>query len=323
MLGKTMLKPMPIRIAPICLTALSLSCAALSPSAGAAPEAGPAPVSQRFCADPSPHVFKGRIYLYTTNDQDNSGKYWDSTDWRLFTSKDMRHWTDQGSFLSVRVFSWARPDAKAWAPEAAYRNGKYYFYAPVGGDKIGVAVSDDPKGPFKDARGDALIDKARDANAGAEPIDPAVLIDDDGQAYMVFGTRVPKIVRLKADMTETEGSIEDIRIDGFPATDPKVKYGEAPYLNKHDGLYYFTFSTGWPGQIVYATATSPMGPYTYRGVVLDYRKISTNHQAIISYGGRDWLFYHDNLLPGGGDYKRSITFAPLSYTSGAMNQVKR
>jgi beta-xylosidase len=300
---------------------LSLACLVL---ALATPVLAAEPISPRFNADPSPHVFDGKVWVYATNDQDNSGTYWDSTDWRLFSSNDLKTWNDEGSFLSVTVFKWAKPDAKAWAPEAAYRNGKYYFYAPVGGDKIGVAVSDTPKGPFIDARSDALVDKARDANAGAEPIDPAVLIDDDGQAYMLFGTRVPKIVRLKANMIETDGPILDIQIDGFPADDAKKKYGEAPYLTKRNGTYYFTFSTGWPGQIVYATATSPLGPYTYRGVVLDYLDISTNHQAIIDFDGKSWLFYHDNLLPGGGSHKRSITVAPLSYgADGNIIEVKK
>jgi beta-xylosidase len=299
------------------LKLLSLAClAALLPAVSAM---AAEPISPRFNADPSPHVFGGKVYVYATNDQDNSGTYWDSTDWRLFSSKDLKSWTDEGSFLSVTVFKWAKPDAKAWAPEAAHRNGKYYFYAPVGGDKIGVAVSKHPKGPFKDARTDALIDKARDANAGAEPIDPAVLIDDDGQAYLMFGTRVPKIVKLKANMIETEGPILDIQIDGFPADDAKKKYGEAPYLHKRNGLYYFTFSTGWPGQIVYATSKTPLGPYTYRGVVLDYLDISTNHQAIIDFKGRSWFFYHDKLLEGGGSHKRSITYAPLTY--GADNSI--
>ncbi len=280
------------------------------------------PISTRFNADPSPHAFAGKFYLYATNDQDNSGKYWDSTDWRLFTSKDLAHWEDAGSFLSVTVFKWARPDAKAWAPEAAARNGKYYFYAPVGGDKIGVAVSDHPEGPFVDAIGDALIDKARDPNAGAEPIDPAVLIDKDGQAYLVFGTRVAKIVKLKADMIHTDGPIQDLVITGFPTDDPKKKYGEAPFLSKHNGLYYFSFSTGWPGQIVYATSKSPMGPYAYRGVILDYRPISTNHQAILDYKGKSYLFYHDKLLPGGGDYKRSIAVDNLTYNKdGTIKEV--
>ncbi len=282
------------------------------------------PISPRFSADPSPHVFDGAYYLYATNDQDNSGKYWDSTDWRLFRSTDLKRWQDMGSFLSVSVFAWARPDAKAWAPEAAMRNGKYYFYAPVGGDTIGVAVSDRPNGPFADAIGSPLIDKARDANAGAEPIDPAVLIDDDGQAYLTFGTRAPKIVRLKADMVHTDGPILDLKIDGFPAEDSKKTYGEAPFLHKHKGLYYFSFSTGWPGQIVYATARSPLGPYTYRGVILDYLKISTSHQAILERGGKSYLFYHDNLLPGGGDFKRSITVVPLTYRrDGTIREIKR
>jgi beta-xylosidase len=280
------------------------------------------PVSSRFNGDPSPHYFNGRYYLYATNDHDNSGKYWDSTDWRLFSSDDMAHWKDKGSFLSVSVFKWARPDAKAWAPEAAFRNGKYYYYAPVGGDKIGVAVARSPQGPFRDARTDALIDKARDANAGAEPIDPAVLIDDDGQAYLTFGTRVPKIVKLKRDMIHTEGPIEDLVVTGYPSDDPKKKYGEAPFLHKRNGLYYFSFSTGWPGQIVYATSTSPMGPYTYRGVILDYRTISTNHQAILERNGRSFLFYHDNLLSGGGDYRRSIAIDEMTYNpDGTINEV--
>lgn len=90
-------------------------------------------IKHRFCADPSPHFFEGRAYLYATNDQDNSGKYWDSTDWRLFSSDDMANWKDHGSFLSVKVFKWCARDAKAWAPCAATRNSKYYFYAPVGG----------------------------------------------------------------------------------------------------------------------------------------------------------------------------------------------
>lgn len=281
------------------------------------------PITPRFSADPSPHVFGGRYYVYATDDASNSGTYWDSTTWRLYVSKDLKRWEDAGAFMAVTTFKWARPDAKAWAPEAAYRNGRYYFYAPIGGDKIGVAVGSRPEGPFVDAIGAPLVDKARDANAGAEPIDPQVLIDDDGQAYLVFGTRVPKIVKLGADMISLAGPIQDLVITGFPANDPKKKYGEAPFLHKRNGLYYFSFSTGWPGQIAYAVSKSPMGPYNYKGVILDYRTISTNHQAIIEADGRSWLFYHDNLLPGGGDHRRSITLAPLTYgPDGAINEVK-
>jgi beta-xylosidase len=234
----------------------------------------------------------------------------------------MKTWKDAGVPLAVTVFKWARPDAKAWAPEAAYRNGKYYFYAPVGGDKIGVAVSDRPDGGFVDARNDPLVDRERDVNAGDEPIDPAVFIDKDGQAYMYFGTRVPKVVKLKADMISLDGPIRIVKIDGLPASDPRKKYGEAPFMHEHNGTYYFTFSSGWPGQILYATAKSPFGPFTYRGVVIDYLKISTNHQAILEHDGKSWVFYHDALLPGGGGYRRSIAIAPLEYgADGTIKQV--
>jgi beta-xylosidase len=264
------------------------------------------------------------FYLYATDDASNSGKYWDSTSWRLYSSPDMQHWRDDGAFLNVSIFKWARADAKAWAPEMAQRNGKFYFYAPVGGDKIGVAVAQTPEGPFIDARGTALVEKGRDANAGDEPIDPQVFIDNDGKAYLVFGTRVPKMVQLKTDMITTDGPICDIVITGFPLGSGHKGYGEAPFLHKRGGIYYFTFSTGWPGQIVYATSTSPSGPFAYRGVILDYLPISTNHQAIIEHEGKSWLFYHDNLLPGGGDYRRSIAIAPLIYRAdGTIEQVER
>ena len=285
---------------------------------------GQQPISDRFNADPSPHVFAGQYYVYATDDASNSGKYWDSTAWRLYRSEDMESWTDLGAPLDVTVFKWARPDAKAWAPEVAYRHGKYFFYAPVGGDKIGVAVAGRPEGSFRDARSDALVDRARDPNAGAEPIDPAVFIDKDGQAYLLFGTRVPKIVKLNSDMVTLDGPIRDLIIEGFPQSDPKKAYGEAPFLHERGGIYYFSFSTGWPGQIVYATSANPMGPFRYQGVILDYLPISTNHQAILEHGGKTWLFYHDNLLPGGGSERRSITFAPLYYNpDGSIREVSR
>ncbi|QBI04979.1 alpha-N-arabinofuranosidase [Pseudoduganella albidiflava] len=322
-----------------CLPALLLALAA---SATAATANAGQPIAQRFNADPSPHYFTtqdgttqggGKFYLYATDDASNSGNYWDSTTWRLYTSPDMQTWTDAGIPLDVKVFKWARPDAKAWAPEAVQRNGRFYFYAPVGGDTIGVAVSNRPDGGFADARGTPLVDKARDTNAGDEPIDPAVFIDKDGQAYLYFGTRVPKVVKLKADMVTLDGPILDVAIVGLPPLDKTEKpdkanktgrkaYGEAPFLHERNGTYYFTFSTGWPGQIVYATGTSPLGPFTYRGVVLDFLKISTNHQAILEHAGKSWLFYHDSLLPGGGSHRRSIAIAPLEYgVDGSIRQV--
>lgn len=308
------------RLAPI------LACATLLLGAAPAPAPAPAPSHaaagnplwrDQFVADPSAHVFGGRVYVYATNDSGNDGKYWNSKDWRAFSSADMKHWVDHGSVASVDLFKWAREIA--WAPDAAYRDGTYYLILPVERTKIGVARSSSPLGPFVDAIGGPLIDKARDANAGAEPIDPAVLIDDDGQTYMLFGTRVPKIVRLSADFTRMVSPIADLTIQGAPSTAP---YGEAPWLHKRNGLYYLSYSTGWPGQIVYATAKNPMGPYTWRGVVLDRMNTFTNHQAIVDFKGKSYIFYHNKGLPGGGDYKRSINLDRLRYAKdGSILQV--
>jgi hypothetical protein len=268
-------------------------------------------LTKNFSADPSPHYFKGKYYIYATDDQNNSGDKWDSTSWRLLVSSDLAHWEDKGPFLPATVFKWAAAGANAWAPEALEYKGKYYFFAPVNQTQIGLAVSDSPEGPFVDALGKPLVDKARDANAGAEPIDPAVFVDGDGRIYMYFGTRVPKVVELAPDLRGTAGPIRDVAVSGFPA-DSKP-YGEAPFLHRHKGVYYFSFSTGWPGQIVYATGASPLGPFSYKGVLIDYLKISTNHHAILEQGGKTLLFYHDNALPGGGSHKRSILMQEIRY----------
>lgn len=274
-------------------------------------------LSQKFCADPSPHYFAGQYFVYATDDQNNSGNYWDSTQWRLLTSTDLKTWQDHGPFLAASIFKWAAADAKAWAPEALEYGGKYYFFAPVGGKQIGVAVSDSPSGPFVDVLGKPLVETPRDTNAGDEPIDPAVFVDKDQRIYLYFGTRVPKVVELAKDLTHIVGSIKNVAVKNFPANS---QYGEAPFLHAHKGIYYFSFSTGWPGQIVYATGTSPMGPFTYQGVLIDFLNISTNHQAIIEHKGKTFLFYHDNVLAGGGDYKRSILMEEISYSRDGKMQ---
>ncbi|MBB5802928.1 hypothetical protein F4560_002696 [Saccharothrix ecbatanensis] len=264
-------------------------------------------IPDRFVADPSAHVFNGRVHLYLTDDQTNSGTYWDSKSWRSYSSSNLVDWTDHGDVFSIAGFSWA--SRYAWAPGAAERNGRYYLYLPVDRTKIGVAVSSSPTGPFTDARGNPLVDQARDTNVGDEPIDPMIFTDSDGSSYMYFGTRTPKVVRLGADMVSTSGPITDVRVTG------STVYGEAPHLHKVGSTYYFTYSTGWPGQIHYATGTSPLGPFTYRGVVLDYVNVSTNHQSIVQYQGEWYIAYHKNARTGGGGYKRSVVMDRLHHNA--------
>jgi hypothetical protein len=293
------------RVLRAALAVCTLIGAALVTGAQPASAANPI-IPDRFVADPSAHVFNGRVHLYVTDDQTNSGTYWDSNSWRSYSSANLADWTDHGDIFSIRNgFSWATQ--YAWAPGAAERNGRYYLYLPVDRTKIGVAVSDSPQGPFTDARGSALIDKSRDTNVGDEPIDPMVYTDHDGSSYLYFGTRTPKVMRLGADMVSAAGPITDVRLTG------STQYGEAPHLHKVGDTYYFSYSTGWPGQIHYATGSSPMGPFTYRGVLLDYVNVSTNHHSIIEYQGQWYVAYHKNARAGGGEYKRSVVMDRLYY----------
>jgi hypothetical protein len=133
---------------------------------------------------------------------------------------------------------------------------------------------------------------------------------------MYFGTRMPKVIRLGADMVSTTGPIIDLSLTG------STQYGEAPHLHKVGNTYYFSYSTGWPGQIHYATGSSPLGPFTYRGVLIDYVNVSTNHHSIFEYQGQWYVAYHKNARAGGGGYKRSVVMDRLYYNpDGTMRTV--
>jgi arabinoxylan arabinofuranohydrolase len=166
-------------------------------------------VTNIFTADPTGRVFGDRLYVYTSHDEADA-TYWDMVDWRLLSTTDLKTWKDHGSIFRVKDFSWAT--RWAWAPDCVQANGKYYLFLPVDRTKIGVAVGDRPEGPFKDAIGKALLDNAVLPDAGAEPIDPAVLLDDDGQAYLYFGCRQAMVVKLKPSLTELAGPLQHVSL---------------------------------------------------------------------------------------------------------------
>jgi arabinoxylan arabinofuranohydrolase len=126
-----------------------------------------------YTADPAPMVYDGHFYVYSGHDEDTLvNDFFTMNEWRVYSSADMVNWTDHGTPLKYSDFSWAR--SNAWAAQAIYRNGNFYFYVTTA-QGIGVAVSTSPTGPFKDAIGKALI-----SNSGCGDIDPTVFIDDDG-----------------------------------------------------------------------------------------------------------------------------------------------
>ena len=252
-----------------------------------------------FQADPSARVFHGRLYVYPSHDVAGS-KDWDMVDWHAFSTDDMIHFKDHGVIFSLKDITWA--DKHAWAPDCIERNGKYYFYFPAD-DQIGVAVSDSPTGPFKDALGKPLIGRNE---AAVRSIDPNIFIDDDGQAYLYFGNDHDSlaVVKLKQDMITRDGPIQIITVKNFH---------EGIWVHKRAGLYYFSYPS-YRGDMVanlmeYSVAKSPLGPFEYKGVILDNRSRNV-HGSIVEFKGKWWLFYH---IAGPSAYERRVCVAPLHY----------
>jgi len=248
-------------------------------------------------------------------------------DWYIFSSTDMVNWKNHGACLSPQNFSWA--DKHAYAGECIYRDGKFYWYVPTGHKKdensdggfgIGVAVSDNPTGPFKDALGEALIvnEMTTDMEYGWDDIDPAAFIDDDGQAYLYWGNGSCKWVKLKDNMIELDGPIHTFTPKNFV---------EGPWVYKRNELYYMVYaSKGTKNErIEYCTAKSPEGPWNYQGLIADSNpNCFTIHPGIIDYKGQSYFFYHDGSLPTGGSYRRSICVDSLHYNpDGTIEKVTK
>jgi hypothetical protein len=306
-----------------CSVFLAGALAALG-AAGAAPPANPV-VRHLFTADPTAKVFGDRIYLYTSHDEADA-KYFDMFDWRLFSTTDLATWQDHGSIFHLKGFAWAKQ--YAWAPDAIAANGKYYLFLPVDRNKIGVAVADSPTGPFKDAIGAPLIDYATMPEAGREPIDPALFTDDDGSTWLYFGCRQPMVVKLDPALTKLAGPLQPVVLldpaghpipQALPEKQPALPmgYGEAPFVFKRGGKYYYVYANGWAKEstLVYARGDSPAGPFTYAGPVMHRAASVTQHGSIVPFRGRWYLFYHTSDIPGGNTFRRAVcvdelTFAP-------------
>ncbi|WP_437540648.1 glycoside hydrolase family 43 protein [Sorangium sp. So ce367] len=275
-----------------------------------------------YTPDPAPMVHDDTVYLYTGHDEDSATDWFTMNEWRVYSSKDMVNWTDHGSPLKFSDFSWAKGDA--WAGQAIHRNGKFYYYVPVTSRSlnrmtIGVAVSDSPTGPFKDALGKPLI------TADCGDIDPTPFIDDDGQAYLYWGNPSVCYVKLNQDMISYQGDVVRVPMTaesfgqrtGKDDGRHKTKYEEGPWLYKRDGLYYLVYAAGPISEyIAYSTSTKPTGPWTYRGVIMPTEGSSfTNHAGVIDFKGSSYFFYHNGALPGGGGYHRSAAVERFTFNA--------
>ncbi len=284
-----------------------------------------------YIADPSAHVFNNRIYIYGSHDiegttpEDDLGSHFEMRDYRVVSMDRIgRSPTVHPVALDVSDVPWA--EKQMWAPDAAFKNGRYYLYFPAkdreGVFRIGVATSTRPEGPFRPE-----VQPIR----GSYSIDPAVFTDDDGQTYMYFGgiwggqlqrwasgrydpnagntdlrqddkpALMPKVAKLSGDMLQfSEAARDAVIVDesGRPLLggDHDRRFFEAAWMHKHNGKYYLSYSTGDTHFINYATADNPYGPFTFRGRILEPVQGWTSHHSIVKVGNRWYLFYHDTQL---------------------------
>ncbi|MDQ6531308.1 glycoside hydrolase family 43 protein [Flavobacterium sp. LHD-85] len=302
-------------------------------------------VSHMYTADPSAHVFNGKIYIYPSHDIDagipfnDNGDHFGMEDYHVFSMEDISsEVVDNGVALHVDDVAWA--EKQMWAPDAAHKNGKYYLYFPAkranGIFQIGVAISDSPVGPFV---------PEKDAIKGSYSIDPAVFEDEDGKHYIYFGgiwggqlqkyrnnqydqnneeplaeekALGPIVALLRDDMLEFAEDPKEIKIldengNEILAGDNARRFFEASWVHKYNGKYYFSYSTGDTHFICYAIGDNPYGPFTYQGRILNPVVGWTSHHSICEVEGEWYLFYHDSSLSKGVTHLRSMKVTKIDY----------
>ena len=285
------------------------------------------PFVQTWCtSDPAPMVHNGTMYVYTGHDEDGADFFW-MQEWRVYSTQDMVNWLDHGSPLALESFSWA--DDRAWASQTIERDGKFYWYICAhsklsGGMAIGVAVADSPTGPFKDALGKPLFE-----NGSWDHIDPTVMIDDDGQAWLMWGNPQVYYLKLNRDMISYEGELGKLPMTEEAFGGPMMKerekgkkykdsYVEGPWLTKRNGTYQLLYAAGGvPEHISYSTAPSPLGPWKYAGEIMPLCDTNsfTNHCGVADYKGHSYFFYHTGKLPQGGGFGRSVAVEEFKYNA--------
>lgn len=277
-------------------------------------------ISGQFTADPTARVFEGKLYLYPSHDIpspiERLKEWFCMADYHVFSSENLVDWKDHGVILSQEDVPWGDPESYSmWAPDCVYKNGKYYFYFPASpkggkGFNIGVATADKPYGPFA-----PLAEPIK----GVFGIDPCVLLDKDGQAYLYWSGRGLNVAKLKDNLVELDS--DPVSIVGLPEG-----FKEGPFAFERNGKYYLTFP--WVQDktetLAYAMGDSPMGPFEFKGLIMEQSPTGcwTNHHSLVEYKGQWYLFYHHNDYSPEFDKNRSARIDSLSFNpDGTIRQV--
>ena len=307
-------------------------------------------IRDQFAADPTARVFNNKVYVYPSHDipapEGQRQDWFCMADYHVFSSENLTVWTDHGMILSQEQVPWGKTDAYSmWAPDCVYKNGKYYFYFPNApkdgrGFAVGVAIANQPEGPFTCVQEPIM---------GISGIDPCVLIDDDGSAYIYWSGMGIRGARLKENMLELDGELQEVKIpkrDGMPEMPPMKMGGqvmeglpdgfkEGPFAFKRNGWYYLTFpwvrgntSNGAnPTEtLAYAMSKSPLGPWDFKGIIMAEHDNHcwTNHHSILEYKGQWYIFYHRNDFSPNMDKRRSARIEKIAFNSdGTIQEVKQ
>jgi hypothetical protein len=270
-----------------------------------------------FTADPTARVWDdGRIYLYPSHDIDPPQGCNLMDKYHVYSSSNMVDWIDEGQILQASDVSWGRPEGGfMWAPDIAHVNGTYYYYFPHpsgAGDlwgstwKIGVATSTSPATGFTSQSYIPGLDSL---------IDPAVFVDDDGQAYLyIGGGGTSEGGKLKPSMVEMQAPMQPMQ--GL------MDFHEATWVHKRNGIYYLSYAdnTGPHNQMRYATSSNPLGPWTYRGLILNPTNDAVTHGSIVEYKGQSYLFYLTADVSQ-FDWLRSVNVDLLNYNPDGTIQL--
>ncbi|MTK54348.1 family 43 glycosylhydrolase [Paludibacter sp.] len=274
-------------------------------------------IRNQFSADPTARVFNGKVYLYPSHDiptppDKNLRKDWFCmADYHVFSSDNLTDWTDHGVIVTQTKVPWlTKINYDMWAPDCVFKNGKYYFYFPVGG-RVGVATADKPEGPY------TVLDKPVE---GIRGIDPCVLLDKDGKAYIFTAMGRISVAKLKDNMIEVDGPVQTI------TNLPTKGLIEGPFAMERNGKYYLTYPhvANQIERLEYAMSDSPMGPYQPVGVIMDESPSNcwTNHHSIVNYKNQWYLFYHDRDYSPKFDKNRSVRVDSLTFNAdGTIKKV--
>ena len=306
-------------------------------------------IRDQFTADPTARIFNNKVYLYPSHDivppEGQRQDWFCMADYHVFSSENLTEWTDHGTILSQERVPWGNPTGYSmWAPDCVCKDGKYYFFYPNApksgrGFAIGVATAEKPEGPFT---------PEAEPIKGISGIDPCVLVDDDGQAYIYWSGMGIRGAKLKSNMKEVDGELQEVKMprrEGMPEMPPMKVAGqtmeglpegfkEGPFAFKRGSWYYLTFpwvrgdtSNGKnPTEtLAYAMSQSPLGPWDFKGIIMAEHENHcwTNHHSLVEYRGQWYLFYHHNDFSPRDDKRRSVCIEKVAFNAdGTIREVK-